>query len=137
MAVELDAALAQRLQTEQIAWITTVRADGTPVPTPVWFYWNGETFLIYTQPESHKLRNLAQHDTVTLNFNTDSYGGSVAVFTGKGYVDDQPAPAVEWEAYLEKYTEGIKMLGMSHEEMAQRYSTVLRVRPERVRAMPQ
>ena len=83
MAIAIDEKLAKRLQTEQTIWLTTVRTDGTPVPTPVWFYWHEEGMLIFTQPGSHKLRNIAGNPKVALNFNTDQYGGSVVVFTGE------------------------------------------------------
>ena len=135
MSIALDAALAQRLQTEEVIWLTTVRADGSPVPTPVWFYWNGESFLIYTQPHSHKLRHIARNPAVALNFNTDASGGSVAVFSGAAVVDDQPPPAAEVEAYFAKYTRGIQMIGLTRETMAVEYSAVLRVHPTRVRTM--
>jgi len=129
----IDESLAGRLQSEQTIWLTTVRADGTPVPTPVWFLWDGNTFLIFTQAESRKLRNITDNPHVALNFNTDEWGGSVAVFTGKAFVDDQPAPADQLEAYLAKYREGIKMIGLTPETMAAQFSTVLRVRPSKVR----
>ena len=31
--------VARRLQEEPIGWLTTVGADGTPQPNPVWFFW--------------------------------------------------------------------------------------------------
>jgi PPOX class probable F420-dependent enzyme len=135
MAIAINEGLANRLQTEQVIWLTTVRADGTPVPTPVWFYWHEEGMLIFTQPGSHKLHNIAGNPKVALNFNTDAYGGSVAVFTGEAYVDPQPVGQAELNAYLEKYREGIKMIGLTEEQMAREYSTVLRVRVSRVRVM--
>jgi len=135
MAIAIDDKLAERLKTEQVIWLTTVKADGTPVPTPVWFYWHGEGMLIVTQPQSHKVRNIAANPKVALNFNTDAYGGSVAVFTGEAYLDPQPIGQAEMAAYLDKYREGIKMIGLTEEQMAREYSTVLRVRLTRVRAM--
>ena len=135
MPVMINEALARRLQTEQVIWLTTVRPDGSPAPTPVWFYWNGESFLIYTQPGSHKLRHIAQNPAVALNFNTDEGGGSVAVFFGTAGVDDQPPPAAEVEAYFTKYAAGIQMIGLTRESMAAEYSTALRVHPTRVRTM--
>lgn len=135
MPIAISDTLAQRLQTEQVIWLTTVRHDGAPAPTPVWFYWNGESFLIFTQPGSHKLRHIAQNPAVALNFNTDAYGGSVAVFNGRAAVDNQPASPAELEAYLTKYAEGIKSIGLTPETMAAEYSTVLRVYPARVRTM--
>lgn len=135
MPIAISDSLARRLQTEEVIWLTTVRPDGSPVPTPVWFSWNGESFLIYTQPGSHKLRYIAQNPAVALNFNTDEAGGSVAVFFGTATVDDQPPPTAEVEAYFAKYAKSIQMIGYNRESMAAEYSTVLRVYPTRVRTM--
>ena len=135
MSLSITDTLARRLETEDVIWLTTVRPDGSPVPTPVWFYWNGDSFLIYTQPGSHKLRHIAANPAVALNFNTDEYGGSVAVFTATAAVDDQPPPYAEVEAYFAKYAEGIKMIGLTPESMAEQYPVVLRVQPVRVRTM--
>ena len=135
MPIAIGDALAQRLQSEQVIWLTTVRPDGAPVPTPVWFLWNGESFLIFTQPGSHKLRHIAYNPQVALNFNTDAYGGSVVVFNGAAAVDDHLASPAELEAYLAKYAEGIKMIGLTPETMAAEYSTVLRVTPARLRTL--
>ena len=135
MALAIDAKLAERLKTEQVIWLTTVKADGTPVPTPVWFYWHEEGMLIVTQPNSHKVRNIAVNPRVALNFNTDAYGGSVAVFTGEAHLDPQPIGQAEQAAYIDKYREGIKMIGLTEEQMVREYSRVLRVRLTRMRAM--
>jgi PPOX class probable F420-dependent enzyme len=135
MAIAIDETLAQRLRTEQIIWLTTVRQDGTPQPTPVWFYWHEEGMLIFTQPNSQKLRNIAANPKVALNLHTDQYGGSVVVFWGEGYVDPQGASPAEIDAYMAKYAEGIKMLGWTPEQMAGSFSTVLRVRLEKLRKM--
>ena len=46
----------RRLREEQIIWLTTVRSDGQPQSVPVWFFWDGEKFLIcsrkYTRPRA-------------------------------------------------------------------------------------
>lgn len=34
---ELGAKVAARLEEQTLAWLTTVSADGTPQPNPVWF----------------------------------------------------------------------------------------------------
>ncbi len=36
----------RRLREEEIAWLTTVRSDGQAQSVPVWFFWDGEKFLI-------------------------------------------------------------------------------------------
>ena len=69
---EFGTRVAQRLQQEGIIWLTTVRGDGTPQPSPVWFLWDGETFLIYSQPGAPKVRNIARSPKVALHLNGDA-----------------------------------------------------------------
>ncbi len=71
---------------------------------------------------------------VALNFHTAPYGGSVVVFAGEAYVEANPVPADQMQAYLTKYAEGIKLIGMTPESMMQSFSTLLRVGPTRLRA---
>ena len=40
----------QRLRTNIIGWLTTVGSDGRPYTVPVWFLWEGNTVLIFSQP---------------------------------------------------------------------------------------
>ncbi len=134
MSIEINETVTQRLQNEQIIWLTTVRADGTPQPTPVWFLWTNNSFLIFSQPVALKVRNLQHNPKVALNFHTDEYGGSVVVFTGEASVDPNPVTAEERAAYLKKYEEGIKMIEMTPESMEAVYSTAIRVKVTRVRA---
>jgi len=133
MSIEINAQVAQRLHDEQIIWLTTVRADGMPLPTPVWFLWDGATFLIFSQPSALKLHNVAAHPQVALNLHTDEHGGSVVVITGTAQLDTAPVTAEQFNAYVEKYRAGIKMIGMTPESMAKDYSVALRITPVRVR----
>ena len=61
----------RRLQEEWIIWLTTVGEDGTPHPRPVWFLWDGETFLIYSRPDTHKLDHIARRPRVALSLDGD------------------------------------------------------------------
>jgi predicted pyridoxine 5'-phosphate oxidase superfamily flavin-nucleotide-binding protein len=47
---------AERLRVEPVARLTTVRADGQAQGTPVWFLWDGGTFLLDSQPDAQKVR---------------------------------------------------------------------------------
>jgi PPOX class probable F420-dependent enzyme len=47
-----------RLREEEISWMTTVRSDGQPQTVPVWFLWDDEGFLIYSQPTRQKPKKL-------------------------------------------------------------------------------
>ena len=64
---EFGAILQKRLENEKIIWLTTVGEDGTPQPNPVWFLWDGETFLFYSQPTAHDLKHIARNPKVSLN----------------------------------------------------------------------
>ncbi len=126
--------LAERLRKEMVIWLTTVRPDGMPMPTPVWFLWEGDTFLIFSQPDTFKLRNLAANSKAALNLNSDEWGDKVAVFTGTVTVEKGAPLATENSAYLEKYREGIKDIGMTPESMAKEYSVALRFHIQHIRA---
>lgn len=126
--------LAERLGREEVIWLTTVRKDGTPTPTPVWFLWEGETILIYTIPGTLKLKNIAANPHVSLNLNSDAHGGQVVVFTGTIAIEKDEVPAIQNQAYLQKYQEGIKDIQMTPETFSRQFSVPLRFHPTHIRA---
>ncbi len=130
---EFGARVARRLDQEIVIWLTTVRADGTPQPSPVWFWWDGTTFLIYSRPHTPKLRNIADRPRVALNFDSDKQGGDIVVFSGDALIDPNAPPADQLSPYLDKYREGIKDIGMTPSQFAQEYSVAIRVTPTHLR----
>jgi PPOX class probable F420-dependent enzyme len=126
-------ALAERLQTEQIAWITTVTADGQPQSSPVWFLWADDTFLVYAKPRSPKVRNIRVNPLVALHLNSDDHGGRIVTFEGTARVSDSRSLAHEDTAYLEKYRDGIAGLGVTPEQLGAEFSTAILITPARVR----
>lgn len=133
MAVEVEPALEERLREEKIAWLTTVRSDGMPQPTPVWFLWQDGKFLIYSQPEAKKIRNIASNPRVALSLNSDLWGNRVVVVTGMASVDVDPTPANQIAGFLDKYREGIAQIQMTPESMAKEYSAAIHVTPGWIR----
>ncbi len=75
-----------RLREEKIAWLTTVRSDGQPQSVPVWFLWDGETFLIYSQPGRQKLKNIGRNARIGLHLNSNARGGDVVRTEGTAEV---------------------------------------------------
>ena len=67
----------RRLREEEVAWLTTVRADGQPQSVPLWFLWDGKAFLIYSQQDRQKLKNIGRNPRVGLNLNSNATGGDV------------------------------------------------------------
>jgi PPOX class probable F420-dependent enzyme len=130
---EFGARVQRRLTEEPIVWLTTIRPDGRPEPVPVWFLWDGQTFLIYSRPETPKLANIAAHPRVSLNFNTNATGGDVVVFGGEARIAEGEPAAHEVPAYVEKYKDEIPTIGMTPETFAADYSVPIRVTPTKVR----
>jgi PPOX class probable F420-dependent enzyme len=104
------------------------------MPTPVWFLWEGETFLIYTLKGSKKVQNIAGSTRAALNLNSDEYGDQVVVVTGEIHIEDEEFPAVQNPEYVKKYAGGIASLGMTPESFSADYSVPLRFRPKHWRA---
>lgn len=121
----------RRLREEEIAWLTTVRADGQPQSVPVWFLWDDGTFLIYSQPDRQKLRNVAGNPRVGLNLNSNAQGGDVMRLEGTAEIVEDVPPASEVSSYVEKYRESIARIGFDVEGFARAYSIAVRVTPER------
>ena len=125
---------ARRLGSEQIVWLTTVRADGQAQSSPVWFLWDGETFLLYSQPRAQKVRNLAANAKVSLHLGDDGRGDDVVTVEGTATVEPDSPRADRVQAYLAKYEAAIEALGYEPGPFARTYSTAIRVRPTRIRA---
>ena len=50
----MTAEIQAQLENAYYVWLTTVRADGMPQPTPVWFIWNKDTdtVVMFSEPAS-------------------------------------------------------------------------------------
>ena len=124
---------AQRLRDELIIWLTTVNAAGQPQSSPVWFLWDGETFLIYSKPGTPKLRNLGANPRVGLHLDGNGRGGDVVVIEGAGAYDTAVATADGVPAYVEKYGGRITANGWTPASFAADYSEALRITPRSTR----
>lgn len=133
-SLTLSERVSQRLADEQVIWLTTVNRQDAPVPTPVWFLWSDGQALIFSQPDTGKLKHLAANPRVALNFNSSDSGGDVAVLTGMAAVDPTGPTDSEWAAYAKKYAQGFTAIGSSTEQFRSDYSVLLRVAPDKVRS---
>ncbi len=84
----------------------------------MWFLWDGETFLIYSRPGTHKLRHIVRNPKVALNLDGDGLGGDIVVIAGEVHVDEDAPAADKVPAYVEKYREGFARIRMSPQEFA-------------------
>jgi PPOX class probable F420-dependent enzyme len=130
---EFGARTSRRLKDELIYWLVTVGPDGTPQPSPVWALWDGDTFLIYSRPDTPKLRNVESRSRVALHLDGDGHGGDIVIVTGDARIDPQAPPVDRITAYIDKYREGLRRIGMTPESFARAYSVAVRVTPRHLR----
>lgn len=121
----------QRLREETIIWLTTVNSSGQPQSSPVWFLWDGQSFLIYSRP-NQKTNNVERHPKVSLHLN-DEDGGGVVTIEGTAELMRNAPSALENRPYVAKYQQGIDRIGMDAASFASAYSDALRVTPTRMR----
>lgn len=114
--------VAWRLESERIIWLTTVSREYEPRVRPVWFLWTGDAFLIYSKPNTLKLRHISDNPLVGLNFDGDGLGGNIMAFGGVARVAEVHPPANQVGDYVEKYRRGIARLQCSEREFALEYS---------------
>ena len=133
LSTEFGSRVGRRLNVDRIIWLVTVDQNLTPQPVPVWFLWGGASFLIYSRPNTAKIRNILGHPQVALHLEGDGMGGDIVVFTGEARIDPDAPPADAVEAYIEKYAPGLERINMTPEQFAREYSVALRVTPVKVR----
>jgi PPOX class probable F420-dependent enzyme len=127
-------AVKQNLENEYVVWLTTVDSNLAPQPRPVWFIWEDESFLIFSQAKAHKVAHIKKNPKVALHFNTDETGDKhVMVFVGDASIDSACPPAHEVPEYFKKYKEGISDLNMTPEGFSNEYSIAIRIRPTEIR----
>ena len=81
---DFGARVRSACRTRQDIWFTTVAANGTPQPNPVWFLWepDDDAVLIYNATNAKRLDHVAVRPRVSLNFDSDEHGDNVVVMTG-------------------------------------------------------
>jgi PPOX class probable F420-dependent enzyme len=133
-STDFGRAVRQHLKAQYVIWLTTVDSNLMPQPRPVWFIWEQDSFLIFSQAKAHKVAHIKKNPNVALHFNTDESGDQhVIVFTGEAAIDADCPSAHQVPAYFEKYKDGIAALDMTPDGFSREYSIAIRIRPAEVR----
>ena len=128
---ERDVHIDQRLRSDSIIWLITVRPDGRPHAVAVWFLWDGDEFLIFSRPNNQKVRNLQSNANALLAVDDTRKGDDPITIEGTATLLTA-GEAATTDAYVKKYAEGIKEIGLTPEKMAAEFSQAIRIRPTRV-----
>lgn len=119
-----------RLKKDLVIWLITVGPDTKPHAVPIWFWWDGDSFLVYSVP-GQKVRDIKANRSVELHFNTDPEGEEVIRVEGTATIEPGQPPATRVPAYLRKYRDQIKGFGWTTKFFSERYHIAIRVRPTR------
>ncbi|MFI5607295.1 TIGR03667 family PPOX class F420-dependent oxidoreductase [Amycolatopsis sp. NPDC051903] len=129
MAYTPDPKLIDRAA-EPVAWLTTITPKGRPAPRPVWFVLDGDDIVVFSQPDTAKLRHIAANPEVSFHLNSDEHGGSILVVNGRAQVEE--GKASDAPGYLDKYQSRFAGIGFADAAgFDASYSVRLRIVPER------
>ncbi|MCJ7725155.1 MAG: TIGR03667 family PPOX class F420-dependent oxidoreductase [Acidimicrobiia bacterium] len=123
-----------RLTDEKIIWLTTVRRNGQPQTSPVWFLFQDGEFLVYSLPGTARTANLDANPLVSLHLDGNGEGGDIVSIEGNARLDTEALPSNQVEAYQEKYAGFIAGHGWTPESFATDYPIAIRIMPTRSRA---
>jgi PPOX class probable F420-dependent enzyme len=129
--LELNQRIERRLENDLVIWFTSVGTDRRPHAVPVWFWWDGHSFLIYSLP-GQKVRDIQANPNVELHLNTSRDGDFVVRFDGAAEILADHAPAYRVGKYLAKYRERIKGYGWTPKSFSEQYHVAMRIRPTRL-----
>ena len=123
----------QRLNAEGVAWLVTSGRDGVPQPTPVWFLWENDQIVVFSQPDTGKTRAIARNPQVAFHFNFGGSGDDIQVFNGTAAIDDHGPKVDQTPAYVTKYQSGMTSIGMTPEAFAAEYRVRIVITPHKLR----
>jgi PPOX class probable F420-dependent enzyme len=116
MPSQLDQGVIERLEREPLAWLCTLRRDGSPHVTPVWFVFHDSTWWICSAQTNQKVRNVLLDPRVSIALE----GGSAPI-VAEGKVTLHPcdfSPDVierfrtkyDWDITIPNEREGLRVL---------------------------
>ncbi|MEW5956963.1 MAG: pyridoxamine 5'-phosphate oxidase family protein [Chloroflexota bacterium] len=116
----LSPEVQQRLAAEANIWLATVRPDGRPHLTPVWFAWHGNKLYACIEAGSVKARNLRQNPRLSLALEN---GSQPVIGEGTAALVSPPWPDAVVAIFQAKYEWDITTDGQ--------YDTLVEITPGR------
>ncbi len=91
------------LADEPVIWLSTVREDGMPHLVPVWFWWDGQTVLVFSKPNAVKVRALRANPRAMIALGEPDDDFDVAMVEAQADLLDE-TPVVP-DAFFTKYAD--------------------------------
>ncbi len=132
MSIAIPEKFNDLIEKSEFIWFTTVREDGMPQPTPVWFVRDGDSLVTYSMPNAYKVKNIRANSKVALSLANED-AGDYFVLQGEAVIDESIPAATQMSAYFQKYKDLITEIGYTPETYIQTWSLPIRVTPLHVR----
>jgi F420H(2)-dependent biliverdin reductase len=100
MSLTLTPEVEEKLEKQQTIWFGSVRPDGKPHLTPVWFAWHEGKLYIGIDPNSVKSHNLRRNPWVVLALEDGSHP---VICEGRAEFIKPPLPESLSAAFFGKY----------------------------------
>ena len=133
----LQAKILERLANEEYGYFITVRPDGRPHAVPVCFLYENDSILIFSLPNSVKVRNIRENPRVCLAL--ESFGFSdyfSVVIEGVAELVDEPTNWLHYPLYDAKHIPmSQRIFGSDHvpEDYAAQFSQAIRMTQLKIR----
>jgi PPOX class probable F420-dependent enzyme len=125
---------ADRLDAEQIGWLTTVSRGGQPQASPIWFLWHDDHIWLRSQAGAAKVANIRANPKIAFHLDGDGQGGHIVTVEGTAEEVDRMPSGVR-QAYLAKYGKLItERLQSTPDQLEGAYPVTIRVAPKRSRS---
>lgn len=132
----IDSSSAARLESADFGWITTVRRDGQPQSSYVWFHFDGTDVFVISEPQSGKVRNITGNPRVSFHLDGDgTVGDGVLTIDGTAELSSGTIDPQRLSQYMAKYEHRIREgLESTPEQYAAAFSTAIRIDLKTIRA---
>lgn len=132
----IDRSSATRLTLTDFGWITTVRRDGQPQSSYVWFHFDGTDIYVISEPQSRKVSNITGNSRVSFHLDGDgTIGDGVLTIDATAQLSDVTDDPQRLSQYISKYENRIREgLESTPECYAAVFSTAIKVNPKSIRA---
>jgi len=132
-STEGGARALRRLETDLMAWMTTINPDGQPQSSAIWFVWRGRDVLVYSHIRAPRNANVEANPRVSFNLNTEPDGEEVVSMEGEARIDLGLPPSTDDPAYQAKHRHMIERYGWTAEWLAANYPVPIVITPTRWR----
>ena len=119
------------LQLPLVAILTTIRAEGSPQVTPIWYESDGEAFFCIFSKDSVKARNIRSNPSVSLCIATHDEPYQYLIVYGNGEISSEDV----WERCLSistRYRGAERGIQFARDLIDTGDTVVLSVRPDRL-----